>query len=114
MTDRGDEVQLVDERARRLLENDQHRLGRTGNLRRSTGTWQTNFGVVIIADHGGVDVAEAVHLRSTEKANIDPAALQPVTKNFTGGYYCVSGFRQLAITIDSGNTVGLAPIGPDS
>src|SRR5690606_4980452 len=66
-TDRGDERQLVDEGAMRLLEDDQHLPGRAGNFRRPTRPWQANFRLVIVADHRGVDIAVPVDLRRAEK-----------------------------------------------
>ncbi len=57
MTDRGDEIELVDKRTRRLFKDDQHAFRRTGNLRRATGTRQTHFRRVVVAHHGGIDIA---------------------------------------------------------
>src|SRR3989344_1495101 len=98
MADRSDEIEFVDERTRRLLENDQHALGGTGNLRRATGTRQTHFRCMVITDHGGVDVAETVDLRSAEETDVDTPALQPVAENLTGRDHGISGFRQFTIT----------------
>ena len=36
------------------------------------------FGCVVVADHGAVEIAEAVDLRGAEEADVDAAALQPV------------------------------------
>src|SRR6185295_3968803 len=98
MADGRNEIEFVDKRTRRLLEDDQHTLGGTSNFRRATGTRQTHFRCVVIADYGGVDVAETVHLRSTEKTNVNAPALQPVAENLAGRDHGVGGFRQLTVT----------------
>ncbi|MND59681.1 hypothetical protein D3C80_508840 [compost metagenome] len=98
MADRGDEGQLVDEGAVGLLEDDQHFLGGTGDLRGAAGTRQAHFRVVVVTDHGGVDVAEAVHLGGAEEADVDAATLQPVAEDLAGGHHGVGGLGQLAVT----------------
>ncbi len=50
-----------------LLEDDQHALRGAGDLPRATGTWQAHFGLVVVTDHGGVDIAETVDLGRAEK-----------------------------------------------
>ncbi|MCY1429335.1 hypothetical protein D9M71_452490 [compost metagenome] len=97
MADRGNEIEFVDKGARRLLEDDQHALGGTGNLRRATCTRQTDFRRVVITHDGGVDVAETVDLRRAEETDVNAPALQPVTENLAGRHHGVGGFRQLTV-----------------
>lgn len=52
------------------------------NFWRATGTRQTRLWFAVAADDGGVKIAKAIDLRRAEKADIDPARLQPVGKNF--------------------------------
>ncbi|MCY1187428.1 hypothetical protein D9M73_284050 [compost metagenome] len=98
MANRGDEIQFVDEGTVGLLENDQYGFCRTCNLRSTASAWQTHFRIMVIADHGGVDVAEAVNLGSTQEAHIDATTLQPVAENLAGRHHGVGGFRQLTVT----------------
>ncbi|MNM47598.1 hypothetical protein D3C81_585700 [compost metagenome] len=97
MANRGDEVQLVDEGTRRLLEDDQHLLGGTGDFRCATGTRQAGFRGVVVTDHSRVDVAEAVDLGGAEEADVDAPTLQPVAEDLAGRHHGVSGFGQLAV-----------------
>ncbi|MNJ12662.1 hypothetical protein D3C77_68560 [compost metagenome] len=98
VADRGDEVEFIDKGTVGLLEDNQHLLGRTGNFRCATGAWQAHFRLMIVANHGGVDVAETVNLGRTEEAHINTTTLQPVAENLAGGDHGVSGFSQLAVT----------------
>ncbi len=107
MADRGDEGQLVDEGAVRLLEDDQHFLGAAGDFRRAAGSRQAHLGLAVVADHGGVDVAEAVDLGRAEEADVDPSALQPVAEDLAGGDHGIGGLGQLAVADGQRQDAGL-------
>ncbi|MNR13761.1 hypothetical protein D3C85_1301870 [compost metagenome] len=96
--DRGDEVELVDEAAMTLLEDDQHFLGAAGDFRGAAGAGQAHLRREVVADHGGVDVAELVDLRRAEEADVDAPALQPVAEDLAGGHHGVGGLGQFAVT----------------
>ncbi len=81
------------------LLHDQKDFTTTGrDFRCTTAARQTDFGVVVITDHGGVDVAILIKLGRTKEANRNLAALKPVAEHFRHGDRVDSGFAQLAIT----------------
>ena len=79
--DRGDEVHLAHEGALRVAQQNDHAAGRARDLRRAAGAGQAHLGRVVVADHRGVDVAEAVDLRGAEEADVDPPAADPVVEH---------------------------------
>src|SRR3984885_14805226 len=72
----GAKVQPRHEAARRLRHHDEHLARVRHDVRRAAGAWQAHLGVRILADDGGVEIAEAVDLRSAEEADVYAAALQ--------------------------------------
>ena len=76
---------------------------------------QAHRRVRIVADDGGVEIAEAIDLRGAEEADVDAAALQVVGENLrqrhdAGGASSASS----PSPIDSGSTAGRVPTVPDS
>jgi hypothetical protein len=53
--------------------------------------------VVVAADHGRVDVGEAVDLRGAEEADVDPAGLHPVVEDLRDGGDVVGGLAEDAV-----------------
>ena len=53
--------------------------------------------VVVAADHGRVDVGEAVDLRRAEEADVDPAGLHPVVEDLRHGDDVVGGLAEDAV-----------------
>ena len=51
-----------------------------GDLGGAAAARQAHLGLRVVADDGAVQVAEAVHLRASQKSDGDPAALQPVAE----------------------------------
>src|SRR6266567_2496456 len=54
---------------------------RGGHLRRASPAWQPHLWMFVAADDAGVDVAEAINLRTAEETNRDATALQPVLEH---------------------------------
>src|SRR5450830_321983 len=107
VTNRGNEVQLVDKGTCRLLEDDQYAFRRAGDFRGATGTGQADLGRKIVADHRGVDIAETVDLGRAEKTDINAPALQPVAEDLTGRHHGVGGFSQFAVANGQRQHTGL-------
>src|SRR5438046_2958047 len=57
-------------------------LGLKANVRRAAGPRLSRLQLTIVADDRGIKIAKAINLRRTKKADIDPASLQPIGKNF--------------------------------
>ena len=53
--------------------------------------------MIVVADHGAVEVGVAVDLRRPQEADVDPAALQPVAEDLGHADDRVGGLRQLAV-----------------
>ena len=67
------------------------------------------------ADHGGVDVSVPVDLGRAEKADDDPAGLQPVGEDLGhGGTNRVDVSARSPVADRQGSRVGLEPMQPDS
>ena len=79
--ERGYERQLVDERSQALRHGDEHLLHMHRDLGRTATARQPHLRLVIIPDHRRVEVREPVDLRTAEKTDRDPPALQPVAKH---------------------------------
>src|SRR5262245_16034168 len=56
-------------------------LGLSGDMRSSSRARQSHLWRPIVADHGGIDIPEAIDLRSAQEALIDASLLQPVCEN---------------------------------
>ena len=69
------------ESARGLLHDDQHFAGVGGDLGRAAGAGQAHLGVGVLANDRGVEIAEAIDLRRSEKAEVDAPALQVVREH---------------------------------
>ena len=92
-----------------------HLARRGGDLRRAAGAGQPHPRRVVVADHGGVDVAEAVDLRGTEEPDVDPARLQPVGEDLGHRHDGVGGLGQLAVADRQRQAASAsAPMQPDS
>lgn len=98
MAERGEEIDLFDHAAPGLRHGDVDFLRRAGDLRRAAAAGQPCLGMKIVADDRGVDVAELVELGSTQEADGDAAALQPVAEHFRHRDGGDGGFAQFAIT----------------
>ena len=90
---RGDEIELVDERALALRHDDEHLAAGGGDLRRAAAARQPHLRLVVGADDRGVEVGEAVDLGAAEEADGDAAALQPVAEHL---HHRHGGERRLA------------------
>ena len=91
------EVELLHERPRRLAQHHEH-LPRGGrDLGRAAGAGQPHLRAVVVADHGAVEIAEAVDLRGAEEADVDAAALEPVGEHLRDGDDEVGRLRELAV-----------------
>src|SRR5271154_2335439 len=102
----SNEVELLDEGAFAVAEDDGDFLGGGGGFGGTARAGQPSAGsIVSAADDGGVDVAELVDLRGAEEAHVDAAALQPVTENFGDGNDGVGGFGELAVADGKGQDV---------
>src|SRR5580704_8155967 len=84
MTDRRREIQLADECLTRLTQDDQDFAGRASNFWSTTRSRQAHGRALIGSNHCRVNICKTIDLRSAEKADINPAALQPEGKNLTG------------------------------
>ena len=73
---RGAEIHLFREAAFLVRGDDVAAVGPGGDFHRAARAGQAHLGMVVIADHGGIDVAKAVDLRAAQKAHIHVAALQ--------------------------------------
>ena len=95
--ERGHEIDALDERPRGLAQQHEHLTTRRGDLRGAAGAGEANFRARVVADDGGVDVGEAVDLRTSEEADVDATRLQPVVEHLGHTDNAVSGVRQLAV-----------------
>jgi hypothetical protein len=73
---RGAEVDPVDERAGRLAHDHEDLAGVDRDLAGAARARQPGLRSRVVADHGRVDVAEAVDLGRAEEADVDQPALQ--------------------------------------
>ena len=98
VADRGDEVDLLDERAGALAHDHDHLPAGRGDLRRPAGAGQAHLRVVVVAaDHGRVDVGVAVDLGGAEEADVDPAGLDPVVEHLGHADDRVGGLAEHAV-----------------
>ena len=95
--DAGAEVAVLDEGAHRLAHDHDHPPGERRDLRRATGSGQPGVRGGVLADHGGVDVAEPVELGGAEEPDVDPAALQPVREDLGHRDDGIGGLGELAV-----------------
>ena len=111
--DRRAEVELLDERARRLLEDHERLLARRRDLGRAAAARQPHLRVVVVADHGAVEIAVAIDLGGAQEPDVDPAALQPVGEDLGDADTTASAVSASSPSpIESGRFCGLAPIVP--
>ena len=82
VAERGDEVELLDEAARRLAHDDENLAAGAGDFRRAAAAGKPRLRLVVGTDHGGVEIGEAIDLRAAEEADGKAAALQPVAEHF--------------------------------
>src|SRR5580704_5575494 len=97
VTARSAKLQPRHEAARALFHDDQYLARVRHDLRRTAAAGQAHRGVRIVADHGAVEVAEAIDLRCAQEADIDAAALQVMGKNLRKRYHAGSRFRKLPV-----------------
>ena len=69
-----------------------------GDFRGAAGTGQARVRTFVMTDYGGVEVAEAVNLRRTEKAHVHTPCLQVVAEDLRQRHDAGRGLRQFAIT----------------
>ena len=81
MPQRGDEVEPLDEVSFRLAHDDENLAAAGADLGRPAAARQPGARLVIGADHGGVDIGEAVDLGAAEETDRHAAALQPVAEH---------------------------------
>ena len=77
--ERRHERQRLDEGARVVSHDDEDAPAAGRDLGGAAAAGQSDFGLVVRADHRAVQIAEAIDLRAAEEADRDPAALQPGT-----------------------------------
>ena len=65
-----------------MLDGNEHFFRVGSNFRRAAATGQSNFGLAIVTDQGGVQISVAINLCGTQKADTDMTALQPVAEHF--------------------------------
>ena len=107
VAERGDEVELLDEAARRLAHDDEDLAAGGGDLRRAAAAGQPHLRLVVGADHRGVEVGEAVDLRAAEEADGDAPALQPVAEHLRHRDGGQRGVAQFAVADRQRQHVGL-------
>ena len=81
------------------------------DLRRAAAARQPHLRLVVGADHGGVEVGEAVDLRAAEEADGDAPALQPVAEHLRHRHGGERGLAQLAVADRQRQHVGLGADG---
>ena len=91
------EVELLDERARRLPQHHEDVAHAGRDLGRAAAAGQPHLRRVVVADHGAVEVAVAVDLRGAEEADVDAAALEPVREHLRHRDDRVGGLGELAV-----------------
>src|SRR4029453_1741778 len=69
----------------RVAQKHDHPPGRAGDLGGAAGAGQAHLGLVVVADDGGVDVAEAVDLGGAGEADVDAPAADPVVEHLGDG-----------------------------
>ena len=92
------EVQPLDEAARGGARHHEHLPGMQRDLRRAAAARQPRGRQLVRADHGAVEVAEAVDLRGAEKAHVHASGLQVVAEYLRQRHHAGGGFGQLAVT----------------
>src|SRR6476469_2569505 len=97
MADRRHEIELVDETALALRHDDEDLATGGGDLGCAAAAQQTYLRFVVGADDGRVEIGVFVDLRATEEADLDTAALQPVSKHFRHRHCRNCGLAQLAV-----------------
>ena len=103
----GDEGQLVDESALAHGHDDEDLMAIGGDFRRPAAAGQAHLGLVIIADHGGVEIGEAINLRAAQKAHGHAPALQPVAEHLGHRHGGQRGVAQFAIADGERQHIGL-------
>src|SRR5690242_8540503 len=94
---RGDEVEFRYEGALALAQHDQHLARAARDLRRAAGAWQSHLRRAVVANHSGVEIAEAIDLGGSKKADVDTASLQPIGENLRDRNDGVRGLGQLSV-----------------
>ena len=97
VSERGDEVEPVDETAFALPHRNENLAAAIGNLGSAARSRKPHRRLVVGADHDGVQVGEAVDLRAAEKSDRDAAALQPVAEHFRHGHRRQRRLAQFAV-----------------
>src|SRR5205814_1217683 len=82
----------------RRLQHDEGLLSVRGDFRGAAGTGQARVRTFVMTDYRGVEVAEAVNLRRTEKAHVHTPCLQVVAEDLRQRHDAGRGLRQFAIT----------------
>ena len=75
---------------------------------------QAGPGMVVVADHRGVEVGEAVDLRRAEERDVDPAGADPVVEHLGHRDDRVGGLGQFAVSDRQRDPGRLGADRPDS
>ena len=111
---RGPEVDPLDEAARALAHDHEDLARVDGDLAGAAGAGQAGRRVGVVADDGGVDVAEAVDLGGTQEADVDEAPLEVVAEQLQHAVTAVAPVTMVGSPMDSGRRAGRAPKTPAS
>ena len=102
------------EAARRRLQHDEGLPRVRGDLRRAAGAGQARLRVFVVADHGAVEIAEAIDLRRAEEADVHAPGLQLVAEDLRQRHHAAAVSRQFAIADRQWQHSGRVPMVPDS
>ena len=97
VAERGDERQILDERALAHRHGDEDLAAMDGDLRRAAAARQPDLRLVVGADNRRVEIGEAVDLRAAEKTDGDAAALQPIAEHLRHADGAKRRVAQLAV-----------------
>ena len=107
VTERRDEVQLVDEAPRRLAHDDENLAAGAGDFGRAAAAGKPRLRLVVGPHHGGVEIGEAVDLCAAEKPDSEAPPLQPVAEHLDHGDSRERGVAQFAVADGEREHVGL-------
>src|SRR6185503_3481344 len=72
VAERGHEVELLDEAARRMAHDDENLAAGAGDLGCAAAAGKPCLRLLVGTDHGGVEIGEAIDLRAAEEADGKP------------------------------------------
>ena len=97
LADAREEVEPLDERARRLPEHDERLPAPRGDLRGPACARQPHFRPLVVADDRAVQIPVRVDLGRAQKAYVDPSALKPVAEDLGHGDHGIRRLGELAV-----------------